>query len=149
MLLATIRSLYLGMHLSPITSVHHCKGLARIYHLHVCFGRARFADEGKNCTEHLHKAYLIDNLYFALWLLFWRRLERSARYIHFLRRLQWEMIVLCFLKFSVNFILCLNVFFHNIYVFTCHQKMLFFFGKNANASFNLPIRKINLVCQDP
>ena len=62
MLLATIRSLYLGMYLSPITSVHHCKGLARIYHLHVCFGRARFADEGKNCTEHLHKAYLIDNL---------------------------------------------------------------------------------------
>lgn len=35
------------------------------YHFSVCFGKASFADSGKNCAKHLHKAYLINNLIFS------------------------------------------------------------------------------------
>ena len=50
------------------------KGPTRNHHLSVCFGRASFDDS----------AHLIDHLVFALGLILWQRLKRSASYVYFI-----------------------------------------------------------------
>lgn len=86
---STIQNLKCVLYTAPSLTTHtpSAKGLTRSYHWSVCFGRARFADSGKICAKHLHEAYLIDALVFALWFLFWRRSKRSPGYIYFLCRI--------------------------------------------------------------
>ena len=50
------------------------KGPTRNHHLSVCFGRASFDDS----------AHLIDHLVFAIGLILWQRLKRSASYVYFI-----------------------------------------------------------------
>ena len=49
---------------------------------------------------YLHKAYLTDNLVFALSLLFWRTLKISTA--------MWNICFFALKQFSMNYILCLN-----------------------------------------
>ena len=82
----------------------------------ICFGRASFADPGKNFAKHLHKAYLIDNLVFTLWLLFWWSLKRSESSVYFLRQLP----CLISISFLLKVLHALHlVFSQTNYVFTC------------------------------
>ena len=86
---STIQNLKCVLCTAPSLTTHtpSAKGLTRSYHWSVCFGRARFADSGKICAKHLHEAYLIDAIVFALWFLFWRRSKRSPGYVYFLCRI--------------------------------------------------------------
>ena len=82
--------------LNRIWTHHFCSKLW-VCSIGVCFGRASFADSGKNLAKHLRKANLIDNLVFAFWLLFWWSLKISESYIYFLHQLP------CFISISLLF----------------------------------------------